>query len=76
MTQQSKVNRRRFLKAAGAAVAGAGAVSSLTPEDLQPAATSRLQDRNPREQNFRDRAAVLSLLYRNPDSSDTAKSRV
>ena len=31
MTQQNKVNRRKFLKAAGAAVAGAGAVSNLTP---------------------------------------------
>jgi hypothetical protein len=31
MTKQNKVNRRRFLKAAGAAVAGAGAVSTLTP---------------------------------------------
>jgi ribulose 1,5-bisphosphate synthetase/thiazole synthase len=31
MTQQNKVNRRRFLKAAGATVAGAGALSSLTP---------------------------------------------
>jgi ribulose 1,5-bisphosphate synthetase/thiazole synthase len=31
MKQQNKVNRRKFLKAAGAAVAGAGAVSTLTP---------------------------------------------
>jgi ribulose 1,5-bisphosphate synthetase/thiazole synthase len=31
MTQENKVNRRRFLKAAGATVAGTGAISSLTP---------------------------------------------
>ncbi|UCD64835.1 MAG: FAD-dependent oxidoreductase, partial [Candidatus Zixiibacteriota bacterium] len=31
MKQQNKINRRRFLAAAGAAVAGTGAVSTLTP---------------------------------------------
>jgi ribulose 1,5-bisphosphate synthetase/thiazole synthase len=31
VTQQNNVNRRRFLKAAGVAVTGAGAVSTLTP---------------------------------------------
>lgn len=47
----------------------------LTPEDFQPTATSRLQDQNPREQQLRDRAALLSSLYRNPDSAEAAKAR-
>lgn len=47
----------------------------LEPEDFQQSATSRLQDRNPREQELRDRAAMLSSLYRNPDSADAAKAR-
>jgi len=36
----------------------------LTPQDFQPAATSKLQDRNPRQQEHRDRAALLSSIYR------------
>ncbi|HUS71850.1 MAG TPA: hypothetical protein VMY06_02205 [Sedimentisphaerales bacterium] len=36
----------------------------LAPEDFQPAATSKLQDRNPRLQQHRDRAAMLSSVYR------------
>jgi len=36
----------------------------LTAEDFQPAATSKLQDRNPRLQQHRDRAAMLSSIYR------------
>jgi hypothetical protein len=47
----------------------------LAPEDFQPVATSRLQDQNPRQQELRDRAALLSSLYRNPDSPDAAKAR-
>ena len=47
----------------------------LTPQDFQPAATSKLQDRNPRQQEHRDRAAMLSSIYRNPDSPDPAKAR-
>jgi len=47
----------------------------LTPEDFQPAATSRLQDQNPREQELRQRAALLSSIYRNPDSPEAAKAR-
>ena len=38
--------------------------SQLTPQDFQPAATSKLQDRNPRLQQHRDRAALLSSIYR------------
>jgi len=47
----------------------------LTPEDFQTAATTRLQDENPREQELRKRAALLSSLYRNPDSLEAAKAR-
>jgi len=47
----------------------------LTPDDFQTSATTRLQDRNPREQELRDRAALLSSLYRNPDTPDAAKAR-
>jgi len=36
----------------------------LKPQDFQPAATSKLQDRNPRLQQHRDRAAMLSSIYR------------
>lgn len=36
----------------------------LTPDDFQPAATSKLQDRNPRQQELRNRAALLSSIYR------------
>ncbi|HIJ52339.1 MAG TPA: hypothetical protein HPP66_04195 [Planctomycetes bacterium] len=36
----------------------------LSPDDFQPAATSKLQDRNPRQQQHRDRAALLSSIYR------------
>lgn len=47
----------------------------LTPDDFQQSATSRLQDENPRERELRDRAALLSSLYRNPDSVEAAKAR-
>ena len=47
----------------------------LTPEDFQQSATSRLQDQNPRQQELRDRAAMLSSMYRNPDSVEAAKAR-
>lgn len=47
----------------------------LTPEDFQTTATSRLQNQNPREQELRDRAAMLSSIYRNPDSVEAAKAR-
>ena len=47
----------------------------LEPQDFQPTAASRLQDQNPREQELRDRAALLSSLYRNPDSVEAAKAR-
>jgi hypothetical protein len=47
----------------------------LKAEDFQPTATSRLQDQNPREREFRERAAMLSSLYRNPDSVEAAKAR-
>ena len=46
----------------------------LTPEDFQQSATSRLQDQNPREQELRDRAAMLSSIYRNPGSPEAAKA--
>ena len=36
----------------------------LAPDDFQPTATSKLQDRNPRQQQHRDRAALLSSIYR------------
>lgn len=47
----------------------------LEPQDFQPTATSRLQDQNPRQQELRERAALLSSLYRNPDSVEAAKAR-
>jgi hypothetical protein len=47
----------------------------LEPQDFQQSAASRLQDQNPREQELRERAALLSSLYRNPDSVDAAKAR-
>ena len=47
----------------------------LAPEDFQQSATSRLQDQNPRQQELRERAAMLSSLYRNPDSAEAAKAR-
>lgn len=47
----------------------------LTPEDFQQSATSRLQDQNPRQQELRDRAAMLSSMYRNPGSPEAAKAR-
>lgn len=47
----------------------------LTPEDFQQSATTQPQDRNPREQELRERAALLSSLYRNPDSVEAAKAR-
>ncbi|MBW8039615.1 MAG: hypothetical protein FVQ85_06405 [Planctomycetes bacterium] len=48
----------------------------LTPQDFQLVATSRLQDQNPRQQELRDKAAMLSSIYRNPDSPEAAKARV
>jgi hypothetical protein len=47
----------------------------LEPQDFQPTAASRLQDQNPRQQQLRERAALLSSLYRNPDSVEAAKAR-
>ena len=47
----------------------------LEPQDFQQSATSRLQDENPREQQLRERAALLSSLYRNPGSPEAAKAR-
>ena len=47
----------------------------LTPEDFQTSAHSRPQDRNPREQELRERAAMLRSLYRNPDSVESVKAR-
>jgi hypothetical protein len=47
----------------------------LEPEDFHQSATSRLQGQNPRQQELRDRAALLSSLYRNPDSPEAAKAR-
>ena len=47
----------------------------LEPQDFQQTATSRPQDQNPRQQELRERAALLSSLYRNPDSVEAAKAR-
>lgn len=47
----------------------------LEPQDFQPSAASRPQDQKPRERELRDRAALLSSLYRNPDSAEAAKAR-
>lgn len=47
----------------------------LTPEDFQLAATSKLEDQNPRQQELRQAAVLLSTIYRNPHSPEAAKAR-
>jgi len=47
----------------------------LKPEDFQSAAGSRLQDIGPKEQELRQKAALLSTLYRDPNSPEAAKAR-
>jgi hypothetical protein len=47
----------------------------LKPEDFQSAAASRLQDIGPKEQELRQKAVLLSTLYRDPNSPEAAKAR-
>lgn len=47
----------------------------LAPEDFQSGAVSKLEERNPREQQLRQKAALLSTLYRDPNSPEAAKAR-
>ena len=47
----------------------------LKPEDFQSAAGSRLQNIGPKEQEFRQKAVLLSTLYRDPNSPEAAKAR-
>jgi hypothetical protein len=47
----------------------------LKPEDFQSAAGSRLQDIGTKEQELRQKAVLLSALYRDPNSPEAAKAR-
>jgi len=52
-----------------------GPKRQLKPEDFQSAAASRLQDIGPKEQELRQKAVLLSTLYRDPNSPEAAKAR-